>query len=95
MTEQLLTLREAADRLSVSKRTVQRLVWAGELPPIRISSRLLFAGDDLDDLISRFRAAERRGTPCRGSRGRAAPGGAGRSGASFAPAGAPPQEEAG
>jgi len=38
----LLTLREVAEYLAVSERTVRRLVAAGELPCLRVGSQIRF-----------------------------------------------------
>jgi excisionase family DNA binding protein len=37
---QFLTVPEAAERLRVSPKTVYRLVWAGELPALRVGSQI-------------------------------------------------------
>ena len=49
----LLTPQETAAFLSVSVRTVQRLVSAGELPAVRIRKSMRFRMDDLLHFIGR------------------------------------------
>ena len=49
----LLTPQETAAFLSVSVRTVQRLVSAGKLPAVRISKSMRFRMDDLLHFIGR------------------------------------------
>ncbi len=44
---QLLTLPEVADRLRVSRRTVERLIDAGRIRPVRIGRRVLVLADDV------------------------------------------------
>lgn len=53
MKERLFTVREAAVALSVSSQTLARLVRAGELPVVRIGSRVLFRPADLEDFVDR------------------------------------------
>lgn len=48
----LLTLGEAADKLRVSVRQVQRLRQVGALPATRIGSRAVVRRADLDDFIA-------------------------------------------
>lgn len=53
-TTRLMTFREVADYLSLSPRTVERMVHAGELPAVRLSPRAVrFREVDVRDLISR------------------------------------------
>ena len=56
MTE-LLTLREVADRLRVSVRTVQRLVASGQIRPIHIGRRTLITEREVETYLA---AAYRR-----------------------------------
>jgi excisionase family DNA binding protein len=51
MTETLLTLTEAAERLRCSKSTLERLVATGELRSIRVRSRRLVRVADLEAYI--------------------------------------------
>lgn len=48
----LLTMVEAAERLDVSKRTVQKLVTAGDLPAVRISRIVRIRPEDLDAFVA-------------------------------------------
>lgn len=56
MTE-LLTLKEAAARLRVSVRTVQRLMASGQLRPVRIGRRTLLTDKECEAFLA---AAHRR-----------------------------------
>ena len=49
----LLTPKEAAEFLSVSIRTIQRLVSAGDLRAVRISKSMRFRMDDLLHFVDR------------------------------------------
>jgi excisionase family DNA binding protein len=49
----LVSLQEAAVVLGVSVATLRRLVWAGELPVIRLTRRIQLDVRDLDKLIDR------------------------------------------
>ena len=49
----LLTPKEAAEFLSVSIRTIQRLVIAGDLRAVRISKSMRFRMDDLLHFVDR------------------------------------------
>ena len=49
----LLTPKEAAEFLSVSIRTIQRLVVAGDLRAVRISKSMRFRMDDLLHFVDR------------------------------------------
>lgn len=49
----LLTVREAAAFLRLSERQVYRLRETGELPIVRMGSRVLIRRDDLDRFITR------------------------------------------
>jgi excisionase family DNA binding protein len=51
----LLSLVAAADRLSVSKSTVLRLIRAGELHPVYVGDRPLLRPSDLQEFIERRR----------------------------------------
>lgn len=56
MTESaLLTLPQAAERLGVSRRTVEREIAAGNIPSIRIRGARKIASRDLEDYIARSR----------------------------------------
>jgi excisionase family DNA binding protein len=57
--ERLLTTGETAERLSVSPRTVSRLVAAGRLLPVRFCGRLRFDPRDVEAFLERARG---RGT---------------------------------
>ena len=51
----LLTPKEAADFLSVSARTIKRLVSEGNLPAIRVRNSMRFRLQDLEMYIERSR----------------------------------------
>ena len=53
----LLTLNEAATLLSVSTKSLQRLVARGDLAVIRVGSSLRFATGDLEAVVTRHRSA--------------------------------------
>jgi excisionase family DNA binding protein len=55
MQQHLLTKREAAERLRVSTSTVDRIIGAGELPTVRLGSRVLISSDDLGTFIGAHR----------------------------------------
>ena len=55
---ELLTLDEAKDRLRVSRRTVERLIAAGQIRPTRIGRRILVTERELEAYVA---AASRRG----------------------------------
>ena len=58
--EYLMPLKEAAEVLSVSLRTIQVVVAAGDLPVVRVSPRRLAVHpDDLRDFIRRRREGGR------------------------------------
>lgn len=49
----LLSIRETAETLGVSRQTVYRLMAAGELPVVKIGDRSLFRPRDVEALIDR------------------------------------------
>ncbi len=53
--DRLLTVREAAAVLAVSRPTLERIIRRGELVPVRIGSRRRFLPNDLRDYIERGR----------------------------------------
>ena len=50
--ERCLSLREASERLSVSVKTVRRLIRDGDLPAVKVRSRLVIRESDLVAFIS-------------------------------------------
>jgi excisionase family DNA binding protein len=60
-TLQLLAIPQVADLLGVSSKTVQRLVSSGELPSVRIGTRVRIAPEDLAAYIARLRGAPASG----------------------------------
>jgi excisionase family DNA binding protein len=52
----LLTIGEAAEYLSVSERSIKRLIARGDLPCIRVGNALRFAFADLEAFIARNRS---------------------------------------
>ncbi len=57
MIEQLIPIKRSADILGISRRKVERLVCAGELPPpIKQGRGSFFAESDLADYIERLKA---------------------------------------
>ena len=57
MTDQLLVdLNEAAARLSVSRRTIQGLIYQGELPSCTVGRRRLISVASLEAFVDRLRA---------------------------------------
>lgn len=55
----LLTRKEAAERLSISTRTLDDMADAGEIQPVRIRGRVLYAPETLEAYVRR-RAGEGR-----------------------------------
>lgn len=55
---ELLTIQEAADRLRIGKRTVERFVAVGELTSVKLGRRRFISTEELDRFVRR---AERRG----------------------------------
>jgi excisionase family DNA binding protein len=49
----LLTAKEASDFLRISRTMLSRLVRDGQIPAVRIGTRLLFRQESLDALIAR------------------------------------------
>lgn len=58
MTTEVLTLDEAAERMRISRRTVERLIASGEVRPLRIGRRVLVTAREVEAYLS---AAYRRG----------------------------------
>jgi excisionase family DNA binding protein len=56
--ERLMTMAETQETLQVSRPGVYRLVRAGELPVIRIGTRVRFAPSDVAALIARGRSPQ-------------------------------------
>ena len=56
MTQLLVDLDEAARALSLSKRSLQQLVYAGELPSVRIGRSRRVAVADLEAFVAALRA---------------------------------------
>ena len=52
----LLTISEAAEYLSISERSIKRLIARGDLPCIRVGSALRFAFADLEAFIAHNRS---------------------------------------
>lgn len=61
----LLTLRQAAETLQVSIRSVRRLLDAGALPAVRVGRLVRIAPDDLAALIHTHKAPARVGRSAR------------------------------
>ncbi|MCS3632653.1 excisionase family DNA binding protein [Salinibacter ruber] len=57
--ESLLTRNEAADRLRISTRTLDDMADAGEIQPVRIRGRVLYAPETLKAYIRRRAGGER------------------------------------
>ncbi len=54
--DRLLSINEVADRLSISRDTVYRVI-AREVPTYRVGERTRFRAADLDDYVERNRAS--------------------------------------
>lgn len=53
----LITLEQAAQRLAISRRTLERLIAAGELPsPLKLGRASRFAVDDIDAYCAQLRS---------------------------------------
>lgn len=50
--DQLLTVKQVAERLAISEKTVRRLIDAGELPIIRFGRLIRITPADLDRFIA-------------------------------------------
>jgi excisionase family DNA binding protein len=61
---ELLTIREACDRLKLSRASLYRLIQSGRLPSVRIGRSRRVVSEDLD----RFIATLRSGSPVEGGR---------------------------
>jgi excisionase family DNA binding protein len=59
---ELLTIREACDRLKLSRASLYRLIQSGQLPTVRIGRSRRVVNEDLD----RFIATLRSGSPVEG-----------------------------
>lgn len=55
---ELLTVAETAGRLRVSRRTVERLIKAGRLRPVRIGRRVLITTQELEAFLAWARRRE-------------------------------------
>ena len=51
----LLDVNAVAERLGVSRQTVYRMTWRGDLPASRVGERLRYRPSDVDDYIDRNR----------------------------------------
>ncbi len=51
MTDQALTIRQVAEYLQVTERTIYNLVWAGELPGFKVGNTWRFKKEDIDKWI--------------------------------------------
>ncbi len=60
MTEPLLSLRQVAQLLSMSERTVYRLMDDGELHPFKMGKSWKFEQSDIDSYIERLRQTARK-----------------------------------
>lgn len=58
--DRLITIPDVADRLAVSKRTVERLVAAGEIAVVRLGGSIRFLPADIDELVRRRRTGGTR-----------------------------------
>lgn len=55
MTDGMLTVRQIAERLGVSKMTVYRLIHAGDIPGIQVGRSYRVSVRDFDDYLGRVR----------------------------------------
>lgn len=62
---QLLTIPEAALRLSISRRTLEREINDGEIAVCRVRGRVLIAESDITAYISRLRSYKQKSEICR------------------------------
>jgi excisionase family DNA binding protein len=62
MLKRLLPIRAAAEYLGVSRATVERLVFRGELPIVKIGASTRYDVDDLDGYIAINRSPNRKRT---------------------------------
>jgi excisionase family DNA binding protein len=62
MLKRLLPIRAAAEYLGVSRATVERLVFRGELPIVKIGASTRYDVDDLDGYIAINRSRNRKRT---------------------------------
>ena len=60
--QRLLSVRAAAAYLGVSRATVERLVYRGELPIVKVAGSTRYDVEDLDDYIEINRCRNRRRT---------------------------------
>jgi excisionase family DNA binding protein len=58
----LLPIGSAADYLSVSRATIERLVGRGELPIVKVAGSIRYDVEDLDDYIDINRCRNRKRT---------------------------------
>jgi len=59
MTKLLLSIPEAAERLSIGRSKLYELLTSGEIPTIRIGRAVRIPADELDAFVTRERAAQR------------------------------------
>ncbi|WP_072766923.1 helix-turn-helix domain-containing protein [Nitrosospira sp. Nsp11] len=63
----LLTIPQAAERLSISRRTLEREINDGEIAVCRVRGRVLIAESDLNAYISRLRTYTEKTEICPGN----------------------------
>lgn len=51
MTDRALTIRQVAEYLQVTERTIYNLAWAGKLPGFKVGNIWRFKKDDIDKWI--------------------------------------------
>ncbi len=51
MTDRALTIRQVAEYLQVTERTIYKLAWAGKLPGFKVGNAWRFKKDDIDKWI--------------------------------------------